>query len=168
MSRSPRRPEVEEVVAAYRDDLQAAGMFAGHPVTSPARSFLTRVGVDGWGKLTLAEQCAMPPKYRQVAGWLMVTGRLRPAPDYLVAGRPYLGEIAARHHRAFHERFRATSAGLGFAPRVARLQWSAVTKVAVLAGVAPDQLAGQVVDDGQAAGPPRLAGAAPSAPARRT
>lgn len=151
MSRSPRCPEAEELVAAYRADLQAAGMFAGHPVTSPARSFLTRVGVDGWGKLTLAEQLATQSKYRQVAGWLMITGRLRPSPDYLVCGRPYLGEIAARHHRAFHQRFRATAIGLGFAPRVARLQWSAVTKVAALAGIAPDQLTGVLIDDGQAA-----------------
>jgi hypothetical protein len=46
-------------------------------------------------------------------GWLMVTGRLRPAPDYLVADRPYLGEIAARHHRAFHGRFCSAADGLG-------------------------------------------------------
>lgn len=136
MSRSPRCPGVEELVAVYRADLETAGMFAGHPVTSPARSFLTRVGVDGWAKLTLAGQLATPPKYRQVAGWLMITGRLRPSPDYLVCGRPCLGEIAARHHQAFHQRFRATATGLGFAPRVARLQWSAVTKVAALAGIA--------------------------------
>jgi len=46
MTRSPRRPDeaVEDLVAAYRADLLAAGMFAAHPVTSPARSFLTRVG----------------------------------------------------------------------------------------------------------------------------
>jgi integrase len=151
MSSSPRNPGVEELVAAYRTGLEAAGMFAGHPVTSPARSFLTRIGTGGWGKLTLAEQCAIPRKYRQAAGWLMVTGRLRPSPDYLVAGRPCLGEIAARHHQAFHERFRATAAGLGFAPRVARLQWSAMTKVAALAGLTPDQLTGKAIDDGQAA-----------------
>ena len=46
--RSPRRPEVEQLVAAYRADLLAAGMFAEHPVTSPARTFLTRVGIAGW------------------------------------------------------------------------------------------------------------------------
>jgi integrase len=151
MSRSPRCPQVEELVAAYRADLQAAGMFAEHPVTSPARSFLTHIGVDGWGKLSLAEQCATSLTDRRVVGWLMVTGRLRPAPGYLVLGRPYLGEVAAHHHRAFHQRFRATAADLGFAPRVARLQWSAAVKVAVLAGVAPGQLTGQLLDEGQAA-----------------
>ena len=35
VSGSPaRRPGVEDLVGAYRADLQAAGMFAGHPVTS--------------------------------------------------------------------------------------------------------------------------------------
>ena len=45
MSGSPaRRPAVEDLVDAYRNDLQAAGMFAGHPVTSVARMFFARVG----------------------------------------------------------------------------------------------------------------------------
>jgi hypothetical protein len=53
------RPDdrVEDLVAAYRADLLAAGTFAAHPVTSPARSFLARVGVNGWDKLSTAEQC---------------------------------------------------------------------------------------------------------------
>jgi hypothetical protein len=70
MSRSPRRPEVEELVAAYRADLLAAGMFAQNPVTSPARSFLARIGAQGWARLSLAEQCATPLKDRRVVGWL--------------------------------------------------------------------------------------------------
>ncbi|HVH22755.1 MAG TPA: site-specific integrase [Pseudonocardia sp.] len=148
---SSRRPEVEQLVAAYRADLRAAGMFAEHPVTSPARTFLTRVGIDGWQQLSAAEQCATSLTERRVVGWLMVTARLRPTPDYLVLGRPYLGEIAARHHRGFHDRFRATATELGFAARVARLQWSAVVKLAVLAGVAPDQLTEQLIAAGVAA-----------------
>jgi hypothetical protein len=159
---------VEELVAAYRADLQAAGMFAGHPVTSVARSFFTRVGVHGWSRLPLPQQCALPLKDRRVVGWLIVTGRARPSPDYLVACRPYLGEVAARHHRAFHQRFRTTATSLGFAPRVARLQWSAVTKVAALAGVAPDQLTGTLIDDGQAALTAAIGRHRPAAPARRT
>ena len=152
MSRcSSRRLEVEELIAAYRDDLRAAGMFAEHPVTSPARTFLNRVGIDGWQQLSLAEQCATSLTERRVVGWLMVTGRLRPTPDYLVLGRPYLGEIAARHHRGFHETFRDTATELGFAARVTRLQWSAAVKIAVLAGVAPDRLTEQLIEAGLAA-----------------
>ena len=60
MSGSPaRRPAVEDLVDAYRNDLQAAGMFAGHPVTSVARVFFTRVGPEGWPRLPLAAQCAL-------------------------------------------------------------------------------------------------------------
>jgi hypothetical protein len=56
-----------------------------------ARMFFTRVGAEGWAGLPLADQCALPLKDRRVVGWLIVTGRLRPSPDYPVACRPYLG-----------------------------------------------------------------------------
>jgi integrase/recombinase XerD len=79
----------------------------------------------------------------------MVTGRLRPSADYLVVGRPYLGEVASRHHPAFHAAFMATAAELGFDQRSARLQWSAVIKVAVLVGVAPDRLTKPDLDRGR-------------------
>jgi hypothetical protein len=85
---SVRRADVEAMVAAYRADLVAAGMFAAHPVTSVARTFFIRIGVDGWARLPLAQQCALPLKERRVVGWLIVTGRVRPSPDYLVACRP--------------------------------------------------------------------------------
>ena len=147
MNRSPaHRRDIAELVEAYRADLVAAGMFAGHPVTSVARTFFTRVGVAGWSALPLASQCALPLKDRRVVGWLIVTGRLRPSPDYLVACRPYLGEVAAHHHRSFHERFVATSTELGFDPVVTRVQWSALAKVAALAGLTPERLTQPVID----------------------
>jgi integrase len=150
MSGSPvRRADVEELVAAYRADLVAAGMFAAHPVTSVARMFFIRVGVDGWARLPLAQQCALPLKDRRVVGWLIVTGRVRPSPDYLVACRPYLGEVAAHHHRGFHARFSARSAELGFDPIVTRLQWSALVKVAAVAGVTPEQLTKTTIQAGR-------------------
>ena len=148
---SVRRADVEQLVAAYRADLAAAGMFAAHPVTSVARTFFTRVGVDGWARLPLVEQCALPLKDRRVVGWLIVTGRVRPSPDYLVACRPYLGEVAAHHHRAFHARFSARSAELGFSPVVTRLQWSALVKVAAVAGLTPQQLTQPTIQAGREA-----------------
>jgi integrase/recombinase XerD len=152
VSGSPARsPGVEDLVGAYRADLQAAGMFAGHPVTSVARMFFTRVGAEGWARLPLAAQCALPLKDRRVVGWRIVTGRLRPSADYLVACRPYLGEVAARHHRAFYERFTATSAELGFDPIVTRLQWSALAKVTAVAGLGPGQVTQAVIDEGRQA-----------------
>ena len=126
-------------------------MFAGHPVTSVARMFFTRVGAEGWACLPLAAQCALPLKDRRVVGWLIVTGRLRPSAGYLVACRPYLGEVAARHHRAFYERFAAASAGLGFGPVVTRLQWSALAKVTAVAGLGPGQVTQAVIDEGRQA-----------------
>jgi hypothetical protein len=144
-----RDAEVERLVDAYRADLVAAGMFAEHPVTSPARSFLARVGVEGWSRLSLAEQCATSLKDRRVVGWLMVTGRLKPSADYLVLGRPYLGEVAARHLREFHAKFAATAAELGFDALSTRLQWSATVKVAVLIGVAPGELTKAQLDSGR-------------------
>lgn len=152
MSGSPaRRPDIESRLAAYRADLVATGMYAGHPVTSVARTFLARLGVEGWAGLPLAAQCALPTKERRVVSWLIVTGRLRPSADYLVACRPYLGEVAARHHRALHERFTTVSAALGFAPLVTRLQWSASVKAAALAGLVPDELTEAALEDGRAA-----------------
>jgi integrase len=152
MSSSPMpRPDVEDLVAAYRGDLIAAGMFAGHPVTSVARMFFARVGVEGWHQLPLAAQCALPLKDRRVVGWLIVTGRLRPSPDYLVACRPYLGQVAAHHHRAFYEQFSSTSAELGFDWVVTRLQWSALTRVTALAGLTPEQATKAVIHDGREA-----------------
>jgi hypothetical protein len=89
VSGSPaRRPAVEDLVDAYRNDLVAAGMFAGHPVTSVARMVFTRVGPGGWARLPLAAQCALPLKDRRVVGWLIVTGRPRPSPDYLGLAPP--------------------------------------------------------------------------------
>ena len=142
MSAPAPRPAaaVEELVAAYRTALLEAGMFAGHPVTSVARGWLSGVGVEGWTAMTLAEQCATSLKDRRIVGWLMVTGRLTPTADYLVLGRPYVGEVAARHHRSFFARFGAVAVQLGFDDRATTLQWSAVVKVAVLLGRPPDRL----------------------------
>jgi hypothetical protein len=106
--------EVEAQVEAHRAALMAAGMYAGHPVGSVARAWLKRVGVDGWARLDLAQQCATPLSERRLVSWLMVIGQLRPSPEYLILGRPYLGEVAARHHPSFYARFCATAAALGF------------------------------------------------------
>ncbi len=46
MSRLERDPQIEALVAAYCADLEDAGIFAENEVTSPARSFLLRVGLQ--------------------------------------------------------------------------------------------------------------------------
>jgi hypothetical protein len=102
VSRLERDSEVEVLVAAYRADLEAAGMFAENEVTSPARSFLLRVGVDGWSAMTLDQQLAVCGHDRRLVAWLIVTGRVRPAADYLVASMLRVGKVAAGVYREFH------------------------------------------------------------------
>ena len=140
MSRLQRDPHVEELVAAYRADLEEAGMFAENEVTSPARSFLLRVGVDGWSAMTLDQQLAIWGHDRRLVAWLIVTGRVRPTADYLVASKLRVGKVAAGIYRQFHERFLQIAAELGFDPKSAELQWWAVAKVAALGGVSPERL----------------------------
>jgi hypothetical protein len=156
VSRLKRDPEVEALVAAYRAGLEDAGQYSEKEVTSPARSFLLRVGVEGWAGLSLAEQLATSGHDRRLVTWLIVTGRLRPSPEYLVASGVRVGQVAAWVYREFHERFVATAAELGFDQKSAQLQWSAVAKVAALAGVAPERLTKAQLDAGQE----RLVGAA--------
>ena len=122
MSRLERDPQVEALVAAYRDGLQDAGMFAENEVTSPARSFLLRVGCEGWSSMSLEQQLAIPGQDRRLVTWLIVTGRLRPTPEYLVASKLRVGQLSARVHREFHGRFMATaSERVGFDDRVISL-----------------------------------------------
>ena len=66
MSRLSRDPEVEAIVAAYRADLEADGQYAKNAVTSPARAFLLRVGLEGWSRMSLAEQLALPSHSRRL------------------------------------------------------------------------------------------------------
>ena len=140
MSRLSRDPEVEALLAVYRADLEASGKFAGNPMISPARSFLLRVGVEGWSRLSLSEQCSISEHESRLVTWLIVTGRLQPTAEYLVASRLRAGRVAAWVHREFHERFMRTAAELGFAPKSAEMQWRAVAIVAALVGVRPERL----------------------------
>jgi hypothetical protein len=149
MSRLARDPNVEELVAAYRADLQAAGMFAENEVTSPARSFLLRVGPDGFSAMTLDQQLAVWGHDRRLVAWLIVTGRVRPTADYLVASKLRVGKVAAGIYREFHARYLSVAGELGFDPKSAELQWWAVAKVAALAGVAPERLTKAQLDTGR-------------------
>ena len=149
MSRLARDPRVEALVCAYRADLEAAGMFAENEVTSPARSFLLRVGADGWAAMTLDQQLAVRGHDRRLVAWLIVTGRVRATAEYLVASKLRVGKVAAGIYREFHLRFHQVAAELGFDPKSAELQWWAVAKVAALAGVPPERLTKAQLDAGR-------------------
>jgi len=149
VSRLRRDPRVEALVAAYRTDLEAAGQYSLKEVTSPARSFLLRVGVDGWARLSLEQQLAIRGHDRRLVAWLIVTNRVRPTAEYLVASKIRIGRVAMWVHREFHERFMRVAAELGFDPKSAELQWWAVAKVAALAGVPPERLSKSQLDAGR-------------------
>ena len=125
--RLPRRP------GGGRDVRRPSGYLGRPHVLHPRRC--RRVGADAAGRPV------------RVAAQGPAGGRLAhrdraaaPSPDYLVACRPYLGEVAAHHHRAFHARFAPPPPGSASAAIVTRLQWSALAKVTALAGLAPDRL----------------------------
>jgi integrase len=149
VSRLARDPQVEVVVSAYRAALEVAGQFAENEVTSPARAFLLRVGVDGWSGLSLEQQLAVRGHDRRLVAWLIVTGRVRPTAEYLIASKIRIGKVAAWVHREFHERFMKVAAELGFDPKAGELQWWAVAKVAALAGVPPERLSKAQLDVGR-------------------
>jgi integrase len=149
VTRLARDPQVEALVCAYRADLERCGMFAENEVTSPTRSFLLRVGVDGFAAMTLDQQLAVSGHDRRVVAWLIVTGRVRPTAEYLVASKLRIGKVAAGVYREFHEWFLEVGAGLGFDPKSVELQWWAVAKVAALAGVCPDRLTKAALDTGR-------------------
>jgi integrase len=149
VSRLRRDPQVEALVAAYRAGLESAGQFAENEVTSPARSFLLRVGVDGWAGLSLEQQLAVRGHDRRLVAWLIVTGRVAPTAEYLIASKIRVGRVAAWVHRDFYERFMGVAAGLGFDPKSAELQWWAVAKVAALAGVPPQRSTKEQLDTGR-------------------
>jgi len=149
VSRLARDPNVEGLVAAYRADLEAAGMFAENEVTSPARSFLLRVGPDGFSAMTLDQQLAVWGHDRRLVAWLIVTGRIRPTADYLIASKLRVGKVAAGIYREFHAGFLTVAGELGFDPKSAELQWWAVAKVAALAGAAPERLTKAQLDTGR-------------------
>ena len=142
MARLARDPEIEALIAAYRADLIAAGHFAENEVTSPARAFLLRIGgPSGWSRLSLEQQCAVSEaRESALVTWMITAGHAQASPEFLARGYQRLGQVAAWVHPDFHRRFMQVAADVGFAPKVAELQWWAVAKVAAVAGVAPEEL----------------------------
>jgi site-specific recombinase XerD len=142
VARLARDPEVEALIVAYRADLLAAGHFAENEVTSPARAFLLRIGgPSGWSRLSLEQQCAVSgARESALVTWMITAGHAPARPEFLVRGYQRLGKVAAWVHPEFHRRFVQVAAELGFAPKVAELQWWAVAKVAAVAGVPPEEL----------------------------
>ncbi len=137
-----------DLLEDYLASLRAADMYVGHPVVSVARVFFQRIGADGWARLSIDEQCALPDKYRRVVGWLMATGRLAATPDYLARVPAYLGGIASRLQPATFGAFCAIGAELGYPRKSVIQQWSVAAKVAALNRRAPNELSADLLAAG--------------------
>jgi site-specific recombinase XerD len=154
MNRLPLTAEQSRLAEQYLAAVLAAGMLNDAKVVQwPPRAFAARVGDPAdWARLTLNAQCGLPVRLRHFVSWLLVTGRIPANPaqiaDYIVAGRPFLGDVARSHHLALAEQFSTTAAQLGFARPTAVAQWSAVSKVAAVHRLRPDQLDSAVFHSG--------------------
>ncbi len=66
-------------------------------------------------------------------------------------GKPFLGDVALRHHPELANAFLDTAVSLGFKRGTAMTQWSDVAKLAALHRVRPDRLTRAQFDEGYAA-----------------
>ena len=130
VSRLARDPEVEALVAAYRADLRRPA--CSRRTRSPHRraSFLLRVGARRAGRdCRSSSSCAVRARGARGWSWMIVAGHVRPTPEFLAAasasGRSRPGSTASSTGGSCE-----LAAELGFAPKVAELQWWAVAKVA--------------------------------------
>lgn len=115
-----RRPthsvDVAAVLGDYAAHLATVSAQVNPAELRTARQLCARFGgPPGFAAAPLAEQLAVPRTTRRFLDWLIGTGRLRPTADYLVARRFQLGQLLARVHPAFHQRFLAAASELGFA-----------------------------------------------------
>ncbi len=144
-----RTAEIDALVDAYTASLAGAGLSSGYPNDSVARSFFVRVGIPTWQQMPLAEQLTVPKKYGRVVSWLLASQRMRPTAAYVAVARPWVGVIGRYVHADFYARFAAVADEVGFDQRAVGLQWAAVMKVAVLQGIAPNQLTRELLHAGR-------------------
>jgi integrase len=130
-----------DLVADYVESLGQVGVVTDVKTVWEARAFAARVGTPSdWAELSREAQCALPLRIRHFVTWLIVTQRVKPSADYLVAGRPFVGDVAMRHHPVFANAFLDTAASLGFARSTAMSQWSDIAKAAAVCQTRPDRL----------------------------
>ncbi len=113
-------------------------------------------GPAGFAAAPLTDQLDVPRAARRFVGWLIVTGRIRPSADYLTARRVQIGQLLARAHPGFHQRFAVAATELGFGDDMRQRQWTVLAYLAAVAGTDPRQL---TLKDMQAAGEQLLAAA---------
>ncbi|WP_218792429.1 hypothetical protein [Streptomyces sp. Amel2xC10] len=132
------RPDLVEFYLAHR---AAQGMNTDHKVRWGARALLAAVpDVSGFSRLPLERQFAFNHETHRFIRWLLVTGRLQPGADYLVARRPRLGIVLARTEPELHLGFMETARALGFRETVAMSQFNLLAHFVALFGKQPHEL----------------------------
>jgi integrase len=141
----------QRLVEAYLADRARAGGGL-RQASIAARRFLVGLGSpDGWHRLTLAEQRRLPEHVRAFVCWLMVSGRLRATPEYVVLAQPKLGLVGGWTHPAVRERLASAADLLGYGAETQRLAWSALMRTVALTGVAPQKVRQKHLDEAHAA-----------------
>ncbi len=142
-------PSQLQLVDDYVESLRAVGVHTDPKALWPARAFGARVGSpQDWAALSLQAQCALHLRIRHFVTWLLVTQRVAASADYVVVGRPFLGDVALRHHPVFASAFLDTAVSLGFKRSTAMAQWSDVAKLGALHRVRPDRLTRAQFEEG--------------------
>jgi integrase len=145
-------PPQMQLVEEYVESLRAVGVHTDTKAVWPARAFCARVGSpEAWAALSLEAQCALHLRIRHFVTWLLVTQRVATTADYVVVGKPFLGDVALRHHPEFANAFVDTAVSLGFKRSTAMTQWSDLAKLAALHRIRPDRLTRAQFDEGYAA-----------------
>jgi site-specific recombinase XerD len=106
-----------------------------------ARAFFVRFGdTTGWQQASLPDQLAAESSCGRFVAWLILTARLRPSADYLLACRGHLAFLGDHVHPQLSAEFTITAEQLGFSSVIARRQWSALLQITTLTGTTPRRL----------------------------
>ena len=134
-------PEYRALEDAYATDLERLGFQVNSTWRWGARAFCVRFGDGaGWHALSLMDQLALNRKLQRFITWLMLTRRLRPSADYLVARRHELGPLLARMDPLSHATFAATALEIGFSSHAIQYQWAALAHVCAFCGIRPQEV----------------------------
>lgn len=134
-------PEVEALLSSYADHLTRYRFSPEAGYLYAARALWRRFGgVEGFENAGLQGQLSITKDACTFVDWLIVTRRLVPSADYLVARRINAGQLLGRAYPECRQRLREIALGLGFRPELARRQWVVLSQICALSGVTPNEL----------------------------
>ncbi|KAF0957016.1 tyrosine-type recombinase/integrase [Rhodococcus sp. T7] len=141
---APELPGEPDLVAEFTSETDSSATTRRRQ----ARAFFARFGDPAdWQRASLVDQLAAEPECGRFVAWLIVTGRVRPSPDYLLGCRGNLASIGDRVHAALSIEFADMSKELGYSVVLARRQWSALLLIAALTATAANRVGDAQIDD---------------------